>query len=66
MDDIRWQSLNQRLGAISDLNSELEDLVHLALQLALQLESDSVSIKTGTSYSQEKDLSLNRNEELSV
>ncbi len=65
MDDVKWQSLNQLLKDISELNLESEDSIRLLSQLVLELVSEHTSMRIGNSHLQLEETSLiNQNEEL--
>ncbi len=65
MDDLKWQSLNQLLEDILELNSESEDSIRLVSQLVLELVSERTSIKNSSSQLlSEETYLINRNEEL--
>ncbi len=65
MRDIKWQLLNQRFEVISELNTELGDLIQSALQLVQALESERTSIRTTSSPHRSQEISwTNHQEEL--
>ncbi len=65
MDDLKWQSLNQLLEDLSDLNTESEDCLRLVSQLVLELASELTCTTSMSSHIPLVETSLiNRNEEL--
>ncbi len=61
----KWRLLHQHLTSISELNTQIEDLVLLVRQLALASQSETIYIKTGSLQPPSQETSwINHQEEL--